>query len=125
MFSREHQNQTGKSHQPDMHISFISVSKGFIIGAHQNLTPPILANSNKQKDVLKSASARCYSGETLNTLCVPNPLGVRVCPPSQLESCGNPTITMSKGDNLIQVQCRHCLYGEDICRKESVGKFIA
>ena len=55
MFSREHQNQTGKSHQPDMHISFISVSKGFITGApHQNLTPPILANSNKQKDVPKS-----------------------------------------------------------------------
>ena len=71
------------------------------------------------------ASARCYSGETLNTLCVPNTPGVRVCPPSQLESCGNPTITMSKGDNLIQVQCRHCLYGEDIIRQESVGKFIA
>ena len=71
------------------------------------------------------ASARCYSGETLNTLCVPNTPGVRVCPPSQLESCGNPSTTMSKGDNQIQVQCRHCLYGEDIIRQESVGKFIA
>ena len=71
------------------------------------------------------ASARRYSGKPLNTFCVPNTLGVRVCPPSQLESCGNPSTTMSKGDNQIQVQCRHCLYGEDIIRQESVGKFIA
>ena len=76
-------------------------------------------------DPLLWASARCYSGETLNTLCVPNTPGVQVGPPCQLESCGNPSTTMSKGDNWIEVQCRHCLYRGDICRQESVGKFSA
>ena len=41
------------------------------------------------------ASARCYSGETLNTLCVPNTPGVQVCQPSHLESCGNPSSKMN------------------------------